>query len=279
MAFSKSKNKKKNSSTPKEKGKIRKGLESLVKRYVPLGAVVAFETPIHEGLHAGLAEILPGTDCQGVVLSGDSISSHIFPWLTAGYYQVENLGPGVGGYAKLAMLDDGIVAHLSQAVAIAGPEVATMGVMFYLAGRAMNLAREGGKKIYSTATGLTSMALAASTYHYWKLSSFSPSGGKDHFLFTKTLAAAVMPDAAAEYAAIPLTIVGASAMVYGGIYIASKMDKKFNGDSEEKPKQKLSTYQRSVQERASETKQEGRSKYNPMKYLSKIKLPKFGKNK
>jgi hypothetical protein len=194
-----------------------KGLETLIKDYAPLAAFTALQTPLHEGLHAGLAKALPHTSCSGVVLEAGRWYNPVFSTITLGFYESEKLPPGLAGYAKLAIQPD-FLGHVSGAISAAGPEVATMALGFYWIKRAMNNIKESGQRIYSLTNGIAGMTFAASSYYYLTSSVLSPQEGSDHKIFTEQmLQAAHLPGEAAPI----LTSIGAGVILGAALYIAN----------------------------------------------------------
>lgn len=201
------------------KDKIKSGLERLVKKYGPLAGVTAFATPLHEGLHAVLAKLLPGIGCSGIMLNENSWYAKPLSYITLGFYKAAELPQNVGGYAEITS-NPGFFGNLGKAIVAAGPEIATMTLGFYWIKKAINNIREKGERLYSIACAYSGMVLCSTSSGYLTSSSLAPSEGSDHKLFTEAvLDLFYLPSSIAPY----LTFAGAAAMVAAALYFTSKL--------------------------------------------------------
>lgn len=201
---------------------IKSGLEATVKKYLlPIG-VTAAEVPLHEGLHAGIAKVLPHVSSAGVQLNSNLWYSHVLPYITFGFYKAADLPAGVGGQALTSSVND-FWGHFNSAMVAAGPEVATMALGCYWIKNSINKISKKGKALSSLVQAYCGMALIASTHYYLTLSSLHPQEGEDHYGFTQNLLSAFhLPDVLAA----PLTFVGGAAMVTAALYIAKLIPSK-----------------------------------------------------
>jgi hypothetical protein len=198
---------------------LRDSLEGLIRKYLPVTAVTTLDTPIHEGLHAGLAKLLPNVSSRGIVLdSGDWYTSPL-QYATFGFVRAQDLPDTVGGYAITAV-EDNMIGHLSGAVVSAGPEVATMTLGLYWIKRSLDSFKSAGEKVYSTVHALAGMSLCSHSFHYLRASVSDPHEGMDHVNFTGHLLEAFhLPGGLAGL----LTFAGATGMVAAAVYLAGKI--------------------------------------------------------
>ena len=197
---------------------VKKGLESLVTDYAPIIGITALETPLHEGMHAGLAKLLPHVGCTGIELAPRWYNP-ILSALSLGFYKTGELPAGIAGQAMITTQQD-LIGHLSSAVVSAGPEIAAMTLGFFWIKRAMANIRESGERTYALVNGLCGMAFASSTYYYLKSSVTSPVDGSDYKGFTQSLLqTAHLPGMLAP----ALTAAGAAIMLGSALYLADKI--------------------------------------------------------
>lgn len=154
-------------------------------KYVPYAVVTEFETPIHEGIHAGLAKLLPGVQSAGVEINSSYWYSKPLDWLSLGFYHSADLPATTGGRALLTGSTGTWVSDLSHAIVAAGPEVLTLTASFALIGNAMKNITKKGKQVYATVQALTANAFIEGAQHYYEVSAKNPFVGSDHANFTK----------------------------------------------------------------------------------------------
>ncbi|MFH1173852.1 MAG: hypothetical protein V1725_01835 [archaeon] len=203
--------------------RIRKTLESIVKRserYLPIAGITALQTPLHEGLHAGLAEILPHTHCAGIIMQ-DTWYTGILEKITAGYIHTGTL-PAYTAAQTLITAEQDTIGYLSSAVVAAGPETLTMSLSLYWAMTAVTNIRKSGSRMYAVACAYGSMGLAQVSKLYIDASIAYHQPGMDHYNFTSSmLQAAHLPESLAAY----VTVLGAGIMIGSAAYIAGLFKK------------------------------------------------------
>ncbi len=208
----------------------------LAKRYAAPITVSSLLVPLHEGLHALTATVLPNVGCKGIVLNDDNISSQALELLTLGYCKAQNLAATTGGYAMISY-EDNFLGNIGSALTSATPEIATMTLGFYWINKGMKGINESGERVRSLVYGLVGMQLISHTYHYAMTSFLNPQEGLDHFNFTQSLLEAVnLPGELAT----KLTIFGTGLMAGTAMYIAGKVKPEFK--KKDKPKSKRTWY-------------------------------------
>src|SRR3972149_4753514 len=198
-------------------------LEAIVKRaarrYIPLGGLVAFHTPIHEALHAGFAHILPSINCTGGVLNNSTLMSEIMPYITLGYFKAEALPADIGGYAVIQNSPT-LMGNISSAIVSGIPEVATLAGGLYFLKVAMANIKEKGRRTYAAAMAYAGLVLTSHSFSYLNSSALSPAEGKDHTNFTASIMNLfLIPEGMSKYA----TFAGAAAMGIASLWIAAKL--------------------------------------------------------
>lgn len=185
--------------------------------YLILILVVVFEVPLHEGLHAVFAKLLPGVSCNGVAINSDYWYARPFQLLTFGFYQSEELPPGKGGDAKL-IVNQSFIGRISSAIASIVPELITLLLGMFLLMTAVTKIKTAGQRLFAIFCAYAAMPLIANVYYYLKISSLSPKEGEDYFNFTKSLIQAVHLPGQLAYV---LTFVSGALMVGLALYIVS----------------------------------------------------------
>jgi hypothetical protein len=206
--------------------KALKSLESIVKKYsLPVG-ITALQTPLHEGMHAILAKILPHSTCTGIVLSNKNFwYTKPLKYLTGGFYDTADL-VGADGITKMQYTPD-FLGHLSSTIASAAPEIATMTLGFYWIRNGINDISTKGKRIYSLVSAMCGTSLVSDSFYYLKTSSLSPSAASDYLNFTKgVLQMAHMPESIAPY----VTFAGAAGMMTLSLYLAKLIPSRKNDE-------------------------------------------------
>lgn len=212
--------------------KVIKSLESIVKKYaLPVG-ITSLQTPLHEGMHAALAKILPHSTCTGIVLSNKNFwYTKPLKYLTGGFYDTADLA-GADGITKI-MHNPDFLGNLSYAISSAAPEVATMTLGFYWIKNSMNNLSTKGKRMYSLVSAGCGASLIADSFYYLKSSCISPQASSDYLNFTKgLLQMAHMPESIAPY----LTFAGAAGMMTASLYLAKIIPSRDNNSELDKVK-------------------------------------------
>jgi hypothetical protein len=203
---------------------VKKSLENIVKRYaLPIG-ITALQTPLHEGIHAGLAKILPHSTATGIVLSNKNFwYTKPLKYLTGGFYDTADL-PGADGITKMTYAPD-FLGYMSHTIASAAPEIATMTLGFYWIKKGINNISTKGKKIHSFVLAGCGSSLISDSFYYLKSSLISPGASSDYLNFTKgVLQMAHAPECIAPY----LTFMGAAGMLAASLYLAKIIPSKDN---------------------------------------------------
>jgi len=200
-------------------------LERIVK-YAPQVAATTFITPLHEGLHAITAKILPQVGCSGIVLNQNSWYAPIFKYITFGFYKTAELPANIAGYAQITH-SDSFLGNLGQAIASATPEIATMTLGLYWIKKGVDNISEKGKRLYTMVSAYCGISLAAVSLNYMKYSSLHPEKGQDYVNFTEgVLKMFHMPASLAGY----VTFLGSAAIFAGSLYLARLFSPKKNKD-------------------------------------------------
>jgi hypothetical protein len=216
-------------------GKLKQTLESILKRYTAPVGIASLQTPLHEGLHAILAKVLPHSTCDGIILNNSNFwYTKPLKYLTFGFYDTADLG-NLGGITKISYMPD-FLGNMSQTIASVVPEVATMTLGFYWIKNSINNISTKGRRMYSLVTAYCGTSLVSLSFSYLKNSSISPDAASDHLNFTRgILQMAHMPQAIAPY----VTFIGAAGMMAGSLYLAkvfSELNNKENAEISQPPK-------------------------------------------
>jgi hypothetical protein len=208
-------------------GKVRKGLESIVKRYAPLVGISSLKTPLHEGMHALMATILPSIDCSGIVLSDSHWYSKPLEIASFGIFSSEKTAPGIDGYAKIAYTNS-FLGNLDAALTTAAPEIATMALGFYWIRGGLNNIKENGSRLYALAGTYCGMYLVKDTFNYLNMSMADEvSGGGDHRQFGESILR--MFHLPAEGFSDVATVAGVGMMMTASLYITDFIWNKKHG--------------------------------------------------
>jgi hypothetical protein len=192
-------------------------LENIIKTCaVPVG-ITALEVPLHEGMHAVTATVLPSVHCDGIVLSANHWYSYALQAITFGYVKAQELPAQLAGYAKISQ-NDSFLGNLDGALTAALPEVATMTLGMYWISQGIQNIKERGKRLSAVVKAYCGFTLIAGTQAYMNMSVTHPEQGSDYYNFTESvLRMAHLPPSAAEY----VTFVGTAAMVTGALYLTT----------------------------------------------------------
>ncbi|MBN2052612.1 hypothetical protein JW756_03850 [Candidatus Woesearchaeota archaeon] len=200
-------------------------LEKIVKYAAPIG-VIALETPLHEGLHALTAKVLPQVGCSGVVLSQSKWYAPIFKYLTLGFYKTADLPANVAGYAQITH-SDSFLGNLGQALTSAAPEIATMTLGLYWIKKGIENISEKSKRLYSMVNAYCGLTLTTAALNYMNYSTLQPEKGQDHVNFTEGILKMFhLPASLATY----VTFLGSAAMFAGSLYLTRLFSHKKDKD-------------------------------------------------
>jgi hypothetical protein len=184
--------------------------------------ITIFEVPLHEGLHALLAIVLPHASCGGIELNDNFWYSHLLQLLTAGFYRAKDLPAGIGGWALISARPD-FLGYLSQTLIAAVSEVVTMMLGFYWIKSAVLNVRTKGKMLSALVRAYCGLAVASSSFFYLRLASLAPRPGADYYGFTEgVIKMATLPTALTPY----LTWLGGALMVTAALYLANLLPSK-----------------------------------------------------
>jgi hypothetical protein len=179
-----------------------------------MGALVAGETPLHEGLHALTATIMPHVKCTGIALSDKVFYAHVLKYLTFGYVQPETLPAGVAGYAKIAHSND-LLGNAGYTITSAIPEFVTMTAGIALTYSGIQGTKTKGKRMFGTTKLLTGSLLLGSSIYYMKMSMLNPQPGQDYYGMTSgALQTIGIPTPIADISSKVLTVAGCAGFLY-----------------------------------------------------------------
>jgi hypothetical protein len=201
--------------------KLKSGLDSLVKKYLPVISITAMETPLHEGLHALTAKIMPHATCHQIALSDKLWYSGLLEVLSLGYCKSAALPATEAGHA-IVEYDPDTIGKFSAATSSAVPEIATMALGFYWISDSINKIGTRGQNLYSLVKTYCGMALVSSTFWYMNNSTLNPSTEGDHTLVTENFFQILgIPDDISRN----FTFLGTAAMLGASIYLTKGIHK------------------------------------------------------
>jgi hypothetical protein len=190
-------------------------------KYAGMAAIVAEKTPLHEGIHALTATILPNVGCTGIALSDKAPLTHILKYLTFGYVQPEALQPGIGGYAKITH-NNNLLGNLGSAATSAMPNLVTQVSGGVLMIDGIRRVKTKGKRLFGLAEFMTGWSLMtyAGNYSEYDMQLGKAVPGHDYFnVANSTLETMGVPAPIAKfisYGVTPLVCVG---MAYGAAHL------------------------------------------------------------
>jgi hypothetical protein len=202
--------------TNNEKSALTRNIAKIIKFLFPI-SIAYFETPLHEGLHALIAKIMPHASCSGVIISSHYWYSSVLQFLTFGFYKAGNLPTGVAGQASISIIND-FLGHLSETIISAGPEIITVALGLYWIKRGLEQITLSGQRLYSMLLAYCGVIILSSAFNYMS-SSVAPgsSSGSDYMGFTAGILRMLhLPDFLAPF----LTVFGSLIMFWVAMHIA-----------------------------------------------------------
>ncbi|MBI4919589.1 hypothetical protein HY837_06665 [archaeon] len=185
-------------------------------KYGGLWSIVAAQTPIHESMHGITAE-LTGGDCSGIFLNQDTQwYMKPFEWLTGGFVKLQQLDPGVDGFAKISHPDT-TFGKVGGILTSAMPEYVytTMGMAFVSSG----LKDWNTKPFTGMLKTLVGGVCMKNTLYYMGVSFWGAKPGHDYYNVTqKALEMAHLPG---DWATVATPAIGIPALFAASYFSAA----------------------------------------------------------